>query len=476
MMFVTLSKRAFLLLSAAVLSVAALLPLIITDTASGAQLTERYIQISTSEISQTGTTYFVSFKPNQTTNLRGIVVDICQNSPLIGLSCDRTRGVAATPTSGTINVAQTGATPASVTFAVHANSTANGLLILTHSTGFTTVLNNAPMTFSFTATNPTGTIATLGEPGTFFARILTYGDDDGNAGVGGGNGDSPSTYTSTTPGNHLDDGGVAMSTARQLSVTARVQERLEFCVAAVPGTLDGLLDADGVTADPAEVPDNCSASEFPTDTAISLGIVDSDRVNVSGDQTSAPQGNDKNGGIMIRTNAYYGAIVSYFAEQESASGQLKVAGSTCGGTSTLAGNINAVETDQCFNSAGPTEYNFRSSEVREKFGMTSSRVIRPAASTTTNLVRDTDYDGNGVVDNTADCAPATVDSANCFAWVDTLPATPQTAAERIAHSTSGTVKVLDYEMLIIKFAARSAPTTPTGTYTVTATFIATVTY
>jgi hypothetical protein len=440
--FAALQKRVLVLLAAALLVAFQLSGLYQSSQVSAAQLSQRSIRMTSSELGQTSVTYNVSFIPSVATAIEGIVIDICQNSPLIGQSCTKgagNNGIDATPDSPTtIVVSQTGATPASETFDVHANSDTDGLIILTHATGITTASTVNPITFSFTATNPTGTATTNGVPGTFYARLLTYTDES-----------VASAYTSTAVGTHIDDGGVALSTARQLSVTARVQERLEFCVAAIPGTVD--TDAEAYA--------NCAA--MPTTTSIDLGIVESANPSISGDQTTAPQGNDTNGGILIRTNAVGGATISYFAEQDTSSGQLKVPGSTCTAASV---------TDQCFNSADsngagagapPVDISATSGE---NFGFQVRYLIYPTGSTTTNLLVNSDY--NSVTGH------QTPNNATSFAWVDTQPAA-NTPASSLASSTTNTVKVLDYEMLVLRFGARTAATTPTGTYTVTSTYIAT---
>ena len=203
----------------------------------------------------------------------------------------------------------------------------------------------------------------------------------------------------------------------------------------------------------ATTPANCAA--FPATTLVDLGVVDS--TATVGSPVSTNGGNSTDGGIEIRTNANAGAVISSFAEQDTSSGKLKVPGATCSGVST---------TDQCFNSAGATQVAFAS----EGFGMTISNVYQPTGSTTTNLVRDTDYDGNGTPTGSACTTPANVNENNCWAWVDSGTNNP--LAEPIATSST----VLDYEYLRLRFAARAAATTPTGSYQVTSTYIATATY
>jgi hypothetical protein len=145
---------------------------------------------------------------------------------------------------------------------------------------------------------------------------------------------------------------------------------------------------------------------------------------------------------MIRTNAFGGATISYKAEQNNSSGKLKVLGAACSGTSS---------TDQCFNNAVTTD-NFTNT-AGERFGMSLNTVLRPTGSTTTNLTRSATYSGNGTP------------TAN-FEWDDSG------AAVQIASSST----VMDYEMLVLNFAARAAATTPTGAYQVISTYIATATF
>ena len=425
-----------------------LVPLLISGRAQAGNVSNRSITV-TSSVLNTSTTYAVSFQPANTTAIAGIVVDFCVDSPLIGAACSKTNGVTAVPTSGTVTALQTGGTPASVVFNAVVGTTAQaGRLMLTHATGFTAPITTAPITFSFTATNPN-----TATPGTFYARIITY-----NTGAQALPYDS-GTANANNPGTHIDDGGIALSTARQLLVQARVQEELEFCV----GVTDSTVISNGTA------PANCAAAAFagaaPT---VDLGVVSS-TISKASPVTSATGGNNNNGAVMIRTNASIGASVTYFAEQNAASGRLKVASATCnttGGASTLdAGSGNQ---DQCFNSNSSQANagnNFQTTNAGEKFGMTAGKVLRPTGSTTTNLVRATDYDGDGTI-TAGVCAPGTVDSVSCFAWDSSGTTTT------IASSTT----VLDYEMLVLNFAARAAATTPTGFYSVTSTYVGTGTF
>ncbi|HSH31808.1 MAG TPA: hypothetical protein VK963_04055, partial [Candidatus Saccharimonadales bacterium] len=56
-----------------------------------------------------------------------------------------------------------------------------------------------------------------------------------------------------------------------------------------------------------------------------------------------------------------------------------------------------------------------------------------------------------------------------FAW-------DQSGTNNPATTLATSPTVLDYEMLVLRFAARAAATTPTGSYAVTSTYIATATF
>lgn len=425
---ITLSRRVSTLAGAALLVAASLVPVLQSTPAAAAQLTQRKITLGTSKIS-TSSTYAVSVQPATTTAILGIVVEICMNSPLVGASCTTASGVTGSPTTGTVTVSQTGGTPASVTFAVDGSSTAAGKLVLTHATGFTAPITTAPITFTYTAVNPSTT-------GSYYARILTYNTTAGAI-----------AYTSATPGTHIDDGAVALSTAQQITVNAIVQERLDFCV----GTT-ALVDASGAA------PVDC-ATGFGAGTSVNLGVIDSSTASAS-PVPLANGGNNLNGAAMVRTNAVNGVGVTYFAEQDASTGTnkgaLKVATANC------VSSVSVV--DQCFNSAGTTQVAINSTTSGEKFGMTISHVNRTSSvAATANLIRDLAYDGNGTVN--AACTAATVDSP-CWAWDDSG------TAQTIASSST----VVDDEMLLLRFGAVSGVTTPTGSYRVNSTYIATATF
>ncbi len=254
------------------------------------------------------------------------------------------------------------------------------------------------------------------------------------------------------------EGAFAQSTSQTLTVTARVQERLDFCVGAT--TVDDATTSVGAT---------CANI---TGTNVGLGVLDTGFTNVSPVDTPLIGGDDENGVAMVRTNAVLGAVVDYKAIQETSSGKLKIVGATCSGVSL---------TDQCFNSVGTTQDEIDAGV--EEFGMAvgstncgSSNVSYSCvfATSTYNLVRDTEYDGlvAGLDTNTvnADDSQVAGTTVHAYAWDDTG------TADRIASSAASAIKVIDDEALILKFAATPSATTPTGSYQVQADFIATATF
>jgi hypothetical protein len=250
------------------------------------------------------------------------------------------------------------------------------------------------------------------------------------------------------------EGVFAQSTSQTLTVNARVQERLDFCVGSTAVN-------DGTSATPVD----CTAI---SGNSVDIGNIESGTTNVS-PVDAVNGGSDENGLAMVRTNAVNGVVVDYRAIQDNSSGQLKVPGSTCSGVST---------TDQCFNSAGAAATTITAGA--EKFGMVVAGVNCTSTSAYTcsfaggtyNLIRDAAYDGAAAPGNTyvadSDLVPGT--TSGQYAWTD------NGTADTIASSAGSAVKVVDDEALILKFAATAGITTPTGSYSVQTDFIATATF
>ena len=266
------------------------------------------------------------------------------------------------------------------------------------------------------------------------------------------------TYSDTAFSTAVDAGTVASAVVQTLEIDARVAETLAFCVGAT--TVD-----DATTS----VAPDCT-TVGAGGSVVNIGTLDSSTVNVSPLSTNG--GNNNNGVAMVRSNAANGTTVGYDAIQAGTGanhlGTLRISGATC----STPGNSN---NDGCINAAGGTQNVFTAGT--EEFGMTIAGTNCGSTSassysctypTSNNLVPQTNYVG----ETGAYCALATCNSAgNGFAWVEA----PNTVTT-IASSASSTIKQIDDEALILKFAATSNIITPFGSYSVQADFVATPTY
>jgi hypothetical protein len=191
---------------------------------------------------------------------------------------------------------------------------------------------------------------------------------------------------------------------------------------------------------------------------VDLGVLDSSTTSVSPVPVASGNpggGNNCNGAAMLRTNAANGAIVTYFAEQDTSSGKLKVPGAACSGVST---------TDQCFNDSS-TQAAFTSGI--ENFGVTVGGTN--CNGTTTVSYSCSLAGGTNNLKATANYIGATATSYGTgtgFAWQDSG------ATAQLASSTGP----VEDETLVLRFAATPSITTPTGAYSVTSTYVATATF
>jgi hypothetical protein len=186
--------------------------------------------MSNSAANATGVTYTISFKTATGGNpLEGIVIDFCDNSPLINTACTYTSGL-----NGSINLTSVSWTSGSITGTPDTNTThwvinnTSPLLILSDTNAAETGSNvSAGTTITIVMTgfqNPNYSACTGGTPPncTFYARILTYNTNWPVANY------TPTNIGVVTP--LLDEGGVAISTNQTITITSKVQEQLTFCV------------------------------------------------------------------------------------------------------------------------------------------------------------------------------------------------------------------------------------------------------
>jgi hypothetical protein len=201
-----LKRSGYLCLSAALLfsGVLFLVPL---HADAYNQVSSRSIMMSTTATSATNVSYKVSFTTvtnNQTVG--SVVVRFCGNSPIIGdASC--------TAPAGFDSQFDAGLTVSDITgnitgLSVDTANSSDTRIVLTRSAG---QVANGAVSFTLNGiTNPSST-------GTFYARILVLTSTDGS-------------MLDDDENNATDAGGVALSTAQTLRVTAKVQEALSFCI------------------------------------------------------------------------------------------------------------------------------------------------------------------------------------------------------------------------------------------------------
>jgi hypothetical protein len=212
-----------------------------SGSASAAQVTSRYIKMSSSASGTVtagqGVSYEIGFTIPASVTVQGIVVDFCKNTPIIGDTCTAPTGFSVgTPTVATTGGANTGL---SGTWTA-ANGNTGRTLSITNASG--AAISGAVKFTLSTVTNPTH----VQNDGTFYARIFTFATPA-----------AVTTWLTTTNGSSttgvIDSGGVALSTANQLTLTAKVQETLTFCIytdgntCASPGSTSLVLgDTNGV--------------------------------------------------------------------------------------------------------------------------------------------------------------------------------------------------------------------------------------
>jgi len=256
-------------------------------TALGGQVQSRAIYMSKSTPSATSQSYQVTFIPASTTSLKGIILDFCAGSPIIGDStCVKPTGfdMTVTPTvtmsattAGTNSAVTTTGLPGTWTAAGLNNSSGYRTLKLTSSAGSGALSTSTLYNFTITTiTNPSTT-------GTFYARLLTYNLDTGDVG----------SYAPGTEGttNLIDYGGFALSTVSNISITAKVQESLTFCTSAA--------DLSGASSN------TCASATTPTLTlghgSPAPGVLDNTAVDRATAYTQAST--NATSGLAIRMHA-----------------------------------------------------------------------------------------------------------------------------------------------------------------------------
>jgi hypothetical protein len=443
-----LSQRTLAYIASAVLFSTSILMILQGSASAVSQLTSRSVTMGSAVPSAATQTYTFGFTVPSVVIVQSMQFQFC-DSP-IAVACNGTNN----PTIGATAVAsQSGwsqtpawASPTVVTDAgTGGTATANEIKITR--TGGTSGSTESAVAKTI-AFNTITNNATANK--TFYVRIRLYSD---------------STWTTL-----VNDGKVAGSTTQSLTINARVQEQLSFCV--------GTTTTDAVGANGTQALRNAGNTADVTSctladgTSVDLGAISSTATSITPVAASPNGGDARNAYAMISTNAINGATVSYRAIPDtggSLTGRLRVSGATCSGTSSL--DASSGSNDQCFNSS--TTQTVLAAGT-EEFGMTIAGVSCfnvPAAGSggytcnyatpTNNLTPQAGYIG---------AAANAYGVTNGFAW------RADGTAVTIASSTASTIKVISNEALILKFGATAATTTPTGSYTTVADFIALATF
>ncbi len=412
--------------------VVAVLPAVVMlGQADAAQLTTRSIQLANSASGANGTTYRATFNAATSSTVKGVIIDICggDSSPLLGTTCSSMTGVnfdwnapvAADILTFTINgVAQTVSdTPTSAQWGVGTVETGR-TLYLSSVDGTSVTAGQTIIVEVGNVDNPNDVDAGgTDNIGTFYGRLATIPNNSGA--------NSPATYDDSTTGesNLTDFGGVALSTTESLTVTARVQESLTFCIytnSPQTGCTTATIAAAGVNIPNATTP-------------LSSGSVST-----------------ANAYFGLATNALNGANVRMWSNNSS-NGVLK-SGSTRtinphGGTMDGSGNPVSGVDDAC--TADSTATN------TEQFGMR----VAPGTNVTAAAPYNCGSNNHGWDNDSVAGAGANDATTVGSAYGDTIA------------STTGP---LDFEENIMEFAAKSALTTEAGIYSSSLNYIATGTY
>lgn len=201
--------------AAFIVAIVAVMP-VFGATASAGTVTVRTMALSSSAPSASNVKYAVSFSTPAAATVGGVVIDFCSNTPIPGDPCTAPTGLD-TNNDSTLIYAQSGIS----SFAVDTVDAQVNRIILTDSTpasvsgAVSFELGNAT---SNGILNPS-VVSTSADQGTFYGRIYTYSSAAAAQG-----------HTSNAPSGYIDAGSVALSTANQISLQAKVMVLLELCV------------------------------------------------------------------------------------------------------------------------------------------------------------------------------------------------------------------------------------------------------
>jgi hypothetical protein len=417
--FQAVRSRISPLLLGFLLILAAVIPIVNSSLVHAyGQVTSRSITMSSSSNTATNVSYAVSFTTATTSDVQGIIVDFCSNDPIIGDSCTAPTGFSVgTPTLSPNVTCSTACTNGTWVAAAQTGSS-NRTLQITNSTANTI---NSGVTISFTlttTTNPTSAV------GTFYARILTYASAAGATGY--------VASAPTTGAAIVDAGGVALSTANQITINAKVQEQITFCMyesAATNGS--SATTGDG---------GNCSGSGNTVTLGNSNGVLSASGPYVDIGTHYDIQTNALHGAVIVmKGNSLYSSVSSTYIESSAVSGT----GSTA--ASSYSSTTGSPQFGLCTYAVSGTTANLTPATTYS--GGTCSSVTQSSGSGTTGGIGTAQFGFN-------------ITNAN-GANGDTLATFPNAGS---------------YATGVIAFLGNISYTTVAGVYSTTLTFIATSTY
>lgn len=432
----------------ATLMVLAGLPFIGGGQVQAAQIQKRSIQLSDAGFSGntavasgigsgTAVKYRVSF--TAAAQAGSLVIDFCggSSSPIIGDNC--TAPVGMVTSSATLNAS-------AITGQV---STGNGWSLSSPSAGQIKLSNASSPTNDIVAGDQVFEISAITNPsavGTFYARLYTYA---GSA-FGG--------YTGpTSVGNNVVDyGGFALSTVNTITITARVQESLTFCVTKAD-------PASWTTTHGCDDPVVGQASNYP---ALTLGhtsgpgtpVLDPSQVD---QQTIYSQ---------LSTNANNGVVVNMRNSNSACGGLSADAGTTCAipavtGTTTTPYTAGPI-------AAGTAAFGLYVGDgVPDGVGGTGNLPATAAYHNAAHSTVPTDL-WYGMDTSTAEAASSSVLTPNVPNSRSLSGNVTGTYGSTLAYSNAP----LAHVNTTYVFAATASLTTPAGIYTANLTMIATGTF
>ncbi len=278
MVFVDKLRRSTSIAAAALLLVATMVPLLASQTASAYTiLGDREIRMSTSEGGAEEVSYRVDFEVPNTDDIGGVVVAFCAETPIIGDS-DCTVPAGFSLSGASVDHTEPSDVDLSGFTAAFTNESTGGAEENT-----VTLTNATPENATGAGDSVVFTIEDVDNPTaieTFYARIMVYETDT-----------AANAYSVADVNNPNFAGGIALSTAELITIEAKVQERLTFCI---------LTDALVFDPDP-QLDDYNTCSGFSSDPVIlgdDNGVLDSTNPSIS-----------KDAKFNITTNASAGATV-----------------------------------------------------------------------------------------------------------------------------------------------------------------------